>query len=162
MSINKFQPHLLVLPEDSANEQIAIGFRLKSENYRDMRILHPAGGWSKVLATFQRDYVSRLRECPDCNIVLLIDFDGHPERLDKIKDHIPPELTGRVFVLGVSSEPEDLKRDIKKSFQDIGKALAQDCSDETNILWSHNLLQQNESELNRMDDVRRILFSPRL
>ncbi|KAM3090094.1 hypothetical protein ACKFKG_30775 [Phormidesmis sp. 146-35] len=28
MSIDKYQPHLLVLPEDDANRQVAIGFLL--------------------------------------------------------------------------------------------------------------------------------------
>lgn len=49
MSINAYKPHLLVLPEDDANRQIADGFVLDSNcNYRAIQVLRVAGGWLKV------------------------------------------------------------------------------------------------------------------
>jgi len=91
-----------------------------------------------------------MKECPERRIVLLIDFDQqHEKRLTHVKE-ISPELVDRVFVLGALSEPENLKRNIGKSFEKIGEALLQDCVDNTRIIWGHDLLKHNESELDRM------------
>ena len=76
-----------------------------------------------------------------------------------VKKYIPEELKARVFVLGVLSEPENLRRDIKKSYEEIGEALAKDCPDNTNELWGHNLLKHNKGELERMaSSVKPFLF----
>jgi len=76
-----------------------------------------------------------------------------------VKKYIPEELKARVFVLGVLSEPENLRRDIKKSYEEIGEALAKDCSDNTNELWEHNLLKHNKAKLDRMaSSVKPFLF----
>ena len=49
MSVNVFQPHLMVLPEDDANRQIVNGFLLDpSLNQRAIQPLPIDGGWSKV------------------------------------------------------------------------------------------------------------------
>jgi hypothetical protein len=45
MSINKHRAHILVLPEDDANRQIANGFVLDPNlNDRAIQILPPSGG----------------------------------------------------------------------------------------------------------------------
>lgn len=67
-----------------------------------------------------------------------------------VESHIPDDLKSRVFVLGVLSEPENLKRESKKTFEEIGEALAKDCSDNNNELWRHNLLKHNKPQLDRM------------
>jgi len=91
---------------------------------------------------------------------LLIDFDEDTARLNYVKHQIPDDLKNRVFILGVLSEPESLKRDIKKSFEKIGEALAKDCSDNTNELWGHNLLIHNKAELARLiSSVKPFLFN---
>lgn len=56
-------------------------------------------------------------------IALLIDFDQDKHRLSYVKLQIPDDLEKRVFVLGVLSEPESLKRDIKKDFERSEKLL---------------------------------------
>ena len=62
-------------------------------------------------------------------------------------------------MLGVLSEPRNLKTDIKKSYEKIGEALAKDCSDNTYELWGHNLLKHNKGELDRMaSSVKPLLF----
>ncbi len=92
-------------------------------------------------------------------MVLLIDFDDNENRLSYVESHIPDDLKARVFVLGVLSEPENLRTDINKDFEQIGEALAKDCPDNTNELWGHNLLKHNKGELERMaSSVKPFLF----
>ncbi len=83
-------------------------------------------------------------------IVLLIDFDEQEDRLAYVSTKIPSDLRDRVFVLGVLSEPEKLKSSLKKGFEEIGEALATDCSNNTDKLWNHDLLKHNRDELERM------------
>ena len=43
MSVNVYNPHVLVLPEDDANRQIANGFLLEpSIKHRNIQVLTPA------------------------------------------------------------------------------------------------------------------------
>jgi len=91
-----------------------------------------------------------MRQVPNRMIVLLMDFDRKEDRFTDVGKEIPEDVKDRVFVLGVLSEPEELKKDTGKSFEDIGKALAKDCFDNTNELWKHDLLKHNETELERM------------
>lgn len=163
MSLNKHKPHIFVLPEDDANRQIANGFLLVPElNQRTIQILPPSGGWKKVLTSFEVNHVSAMRKHEKRMIVLLIDFDGREDRLNYIKNKIPEDLVARVFVLGVLSEPEKLKRNISglNTFKDIGKALSQDCVGNTRNVWGHDLLKHNEAELDRMIlSVKPFLFN---
>lgn len=159
--INRYKPHLLVLPEDDANRQIANGFLLDSKlNSRAIQVLPEAGGWEDVVEKFKSDYASTMRQYSHRRIALLIDFDQDENRLDYVKQNIPSDLEDRVFVLGVLSEPERLRSDIKKNFEEIGETLANDCSDDTNELWGHELLKHNKTELSRMVySVKPFLFN---
>jgi hypothetical protein len=48
MSVNKYEDHVLVLPEDDANRQIANGFILNSNvKERAIQVLPIADGWDK-------------------------------------------------------------------------------------------------------------------
>jgi len=160
MSVNKYKPHILVLPEDDANRQIANGFILDLNlNSRVIQVLPEAHGWEDVVDKFTNDYASTMRQYPHRMIALLIDFDEDKDRLSYVKEQIPDDLENRVFVLGVLSEPERLRRNINKDFEKIGEALAKDCSDNTNELWGHHLLRHNRTELDRMiSSVRPFLF----
>ncbi|MHC5676987.1 hypothetical protein [Nostoc sp.] len=161
MSVNKYKPHILVLPEDDANRQIANGFILDLNlNSRAIQVLPEAHGWEDVVDKFTNDYASTMRQYPHRMIALVIDFDEHKDRLIYIKDQIPDDLKNRVFVLGVLSEPERLRRDINKDFEKIGEALAKDCSDNTNEFWGQHLLKHNITELDRMiSSVKPFLFN---
>lgn len=76
MSVNKYQSHILVLPEDRANSEIANGFLLNPNlNIRSIQILPYAHGWRTVLNKFTSDHISEMRQYPHRNILLLIDFD---------------------------------------------------------------------------------------
>jgi hypothetical protein len=92
-------------------------------------------------------------------MILLIDFDGDVGRLEKAKASIPAELTDRVFVLGVLSEPEVLKADYRCSLEAIGTAIARDCRQGTCTTWGHALLRHNTGEIERLHGrVRPALF----
>ena len=151
MSINRYQPHIIVLPEDRANEEIANGFlQAENVNQRAVQVERPAGGWGKVVDKFIEVHIPEMRQFTKSMIVLLIDFDQREDRFSYVESQIPEDLKKRVFVLGVQSNPESLRRDTKKTFEEIGEALAKDCSDNTNELWGHPLLEHNKTELERM------------
>ena len=161
MGVNKYKPHVFVLPEDDANRQIANGFLLDPAIKRTIQILSPPGGWKKVVEDFKKDLVPGMRKYPERNIVLLIDFDRRAEtRLKAVKDEIPTELIDRVSIVGAFSEPEELKSKLGKNFEDIGKSLSSDCSENKRTVWEHELLKHNETELDRMfSALRPILFN---
>jgi len=161
MSVNKNLPHILVLPEDKADSQLANGFHLEIDltRQRQMQVLPVAGGWIEVLERFKVDHVIEMERYPKRFMVLLIDFDGREDRLDKAKEVVPNDLKERVFVLGVRSEPEGLRKAGLGSPETVGKALAKECREETDATWGHDLLRHNASELDRLrKDVRPILF----
>ncbi len=89
-----------------------------------------------------------------------MDFDDKPEdRKSFVEREIPEDLKNRVFVLGVRSEPENLKKAIDKNYEAIGTALAKDCAENKQDFWMHELLKHNESELKRLiENVRPFLF----
>jgi hypothetical protein len=157
---NKYQPHIYVFAEDDANRQIANGFRLAPNlDNRAVKVLPLAKGWEKPGKEFAKKYEPGRRQFPERMMVFIIDFDDDENRLSYVESYIPEYLKARVCVLGVLSEPRNLKTDIKKSFEEIGEALAKDCSDNTNELWGHNLLKHNKAELDRMPlSVKPLLF----
>ncbi|RKZ80577.1 MAG: hypothetical protein DRR19_23390 [Candidatus Parabeggiatoa sp. nov. 1] len=163
MSVNKYNKHILVLPEDDANRQIANGFLLDPAlNDRAIQILPPPGGWTKVLNAFRDNHISEMHKYKNRMMLLLVDFDHDEKRLGNIKNKIPDDLKERVFVLGAQSEPENIKKNIANlnTFEDIGKALAQDCVNETENIWGHELLKHNRNELKRMiSSVKPFLFN---
>jgi hypothetical protein len=111
-----------------------------------------------VLKLFTSEYVTKLESNEDLFVVLLIDFDNSPTRLERAREDIPAHLTERVFVLGTWTNPEALRAQLG-SYETIGKALADDCHDETNVTWGHKLLSHNEAELERLrQSIRPILF----
>jgi hypothetical protein len=128
MSVNKYAPHVLVLPEDDANTQIANGFQLAlpGQNFRKLQILPEAGGWTRVRDSFLSDHVAEMERNPNRYMVLIIDLDGRPERPQSIHDLIPPTLADKVFIVGAARTPEELK-DLG-SYETIGRALAEDCA----------------------------------
>jgi hypothetical protein len=159
MSVNKYLPHVLVLPEDDANRQLANGFQLDHGlKMRSMQILEEAGGWLEVLNRFKADHVPEMDRNPKRFMVLLIDFDGRQDRLSEANAAIPSRLRERVFVLGAWNDPEEL-RDHLGNYEKIGAALARDCRDNSEETWAHRLLCHNAAELQRLRlQVRPILF----
>ena len=160
MGVNKARPHIFVLPEDAANRDLANGFHLRVawNKYRQMHVLKPPGGWLEVLRTFETEHVTQMDQCANRFMLLLVDFDRHIERLDTIKARIPDRLAERVFLLGVLSEPEELRAQ-EGSYETIGQRMANDCQNETETIWGHELLQHNVGELDRLrKQIRPLLF----
>ena len=161
MSVNRHLPHVLVLPEDDANRQLANGFLLEVDpvRMRRMQVLPVAGGWNDVLESFLAEHVREMDLNTARFMVLLIDFDSNEGRLEAAKNRIPERLQSRVFILGAWSEPEDLSRAGLGLYEAIGSAMAKDCREETETIWSRDLLRHNAGELARLRGrVRPILF----
>lgn len=159
MSVNKHKPHVFVLPEDDANSELGVSFLLGVDHSYQTKVLPVAGGWKNVLDLFRSDHIAEMNRFRQRLMILLIDFDGKTEeRLPLAKMFIPDNLTDRVFVLGVKSEPEDLKTSLG-SYKTIGSNLAQDCREDIEGSWGHPLLRHNKNELERLRErVRPILF----
>lgn len=151
MSVNKFKPHLLVLPEDDANRQIINGVLLVPQlNANAIYVRRSAGGWHKVLKSFVDNEIAEMERYPERFLLLLIDFDQQSDRLTIARAKIPQHLRERVFVLGVFSEPEELKKEQGISYEKIGGHLAKDCPDVAGDLWAHRLLSHNREELEHL------------
>lgn len=159
MSANNYKPHFLVIPEDYANVQLANGFKLGVTHQRQIQILREAGGWNSVCDRFRAEipgmYQNRHRY-----MVLLLDFDDQAGRRAEVMRIVPDDLRDRVFLLGVRSEPEALKRAGLRPLEDIGTRLATECRDRRREIWMHELLCENADELTRLDRaVSNFLFS---
>ena len=103
-----------------------------------------------MLDVFALEHVDSMRKYTNRYLVLLIDFDGEQDRLARAKERIPDDLVDRVFVLGVWTAPEDLRRTYPGSYETIGRAMAEDCHEETDATWGHALLQHNADEIERL------------
>jgi hypothetical protein len=162
MSVNKYTQHLVVLPEDNANRNLANGFtnHHSIQNFNQIQILLPAGGWLAALEKAEKAHFTEMKKLKYRHLLILIDFDNEPDRADRFRQTIPHELAGRVFVMGVLSEPEPLKADLGRSLEAIGADLCQQCADapspDAGSLWRHNLLKHNLPELARL----RQIFAP--
>jgi hypothetical protein len=157
MRCNSYKDHLLILPEDDANRQIANGFQLHPcVNSDAMYILEEGRGWKNAVELFIKSHAKKMRKFSKRLFLLLIDFDRQADRLTSIQSGIPDDLRDRVFILGTESEPEVLRRDLKgSSLEDIGETLAGECAESRHELWHHSLLKHNQSELNRLRPLLR-------
>ena len=156
--INKYIPHLHILPEDDANREFANGFLLHDRVFeRNIQVLKPAGGWKKAVDSIGS---CGLHQNPQRRLLLLIDFDDVVEtRLPAILADIPSQIADRVYVLGTASHPERLRADMSQSLEQIGLEAAKQCADGKEDLWRHALLQHNHAELERLaKDVRGIVI----
>ncbi len=159
---NRFRPHVLVLPEDDADRQIANGFQLGDGlDPGCIQVLPSCGGWLRVLECMERDQLRGLREFPQRMLVPVIDFDERANRLDEAKARIPADVQNRVFIIGARKDPERLRQTLpgRPSFESIGKALAEDCRANRRTIWGTADLECNSNELDRMTaTVRGCLF----
>jgi hypothetical protein len=161
MSVNRYRPHVLVIPEDRADEQIANGFVLHDQvKHRQIQILPCAEGWSGVLHAFTTEYIPYLRNYQQGYVVLLIDFDGNYQiRRNDFEVSIPDDLKDRTFVIGASETPELLRQSLNEDWETIGLSLADECYKDTCLLWGHEQLKHNEPDrLRLLRHVKSVLF----
>ncbi len=159
--VNRYLPHVLLLPEDDANRQIANGFTLGLDPsvLTKIQVLEEAGGWCAVLDRFESDHVGGMDKYDGRHMILLIDFDGDSNRLRLARLRIPERLSDRVFVLGVLTQPEKLKSAGLGTYEIIGREIATECREDADAMWSHELLRHNAREVARLrQHVRQILF----
>jgi hypothetical protein len=150
MAVNRYRPHVYVLPEDDANGQIANGFLLDPHvMLRNIQVLEEAGGWENALAKLNSDYACPMEQYPLGFMVLLIDFDGRGTRFVEARDRVPAALKDRAFIVGALTRPEELRAELG-TYETIGKALAKDCRENTDTTWGSALLRHNEPELRRL------------
>jgi hypothetical protein len=162
MAPNSELPHVLVLPEDDANRQIANGFHLNVawQRHRQMQVLPVAGGWTHVIDEFQSKHIQLMRNCPARIMVLLIDYDGQTARLGTARASVPADLVDRVFILGALTRPEQLKPRLG-AYEEIGAAIANGCREGTGQVWEDGLLRHNAKEVERLQNLLcSILFPP--
>jgi len=149
MGVDKFKPHIFVIPEDDANRAMAIGFRLRMDHMRQMHIAGCAGGWSKALDLLTSEYVNAMERNANTFVVLLIDLDGDIDRTVNARALIPRTFVDRTFILSTLTKPEHLKPDLG-SFETIGSKLAEDCRNGVDTTAQHGLLHHNLEELGRL------------
>lgn len=162
MSVNKYKPHLYIIPEDDADRQIADGFVLHPRvAASQVQVVGPAGGWVRVLEIFLKEYIPLLRQNNNTYVALLIDYDGQPaERRGRFRDAIPEDLRARVFVVGPLDNPEALRQALGKSYEEIGGSLADDCDGDTADVWEHEQLHHNNDDrIQMITSVKPFLFS---
>ncbi len=158
--MNKFKPHVVILPEDDANRQLALGFeRNPYIDRRSILVEEPAGGWTQLYQRFNADHVLNMDRVPLRLMILLVDFDRQANRLDEVMRHVPERLRNRVFVIGSWNNPERLKSELGSRSEEIGSALAEECRTGQVGTWNHELLKHNVPELERMSAaIRPALF----
>jgi len=162
--MNRYAPHVYIIPEDDCDRQLANGFILHDQlKAPRVQVREPAGGWSEVLKTFQTEYIHLLRADQPGHegyVVMLIDFDGHyDDRRKEFEEAIPVDLKERVFVVGSKVTPEALKNELAENYERIGLLLADDCFGGTETMWNHDHLKHNDPDRLRMVNViRPILF----
>jgi hypothetical protein len=162
MSTNKYEDHIHVLPEDEADSELASGFLLDhAVAARVIQVLPYAGGWSKVLDSFEADHIAGMRQFPKRRIVLVLDFDETPNRRQQAENRIPSDLKDRVFLIGCWTDPQALKRSCShRPLESIGLDLAEDCRKDTSTAWDHEQLQHNAAELKRMRQALKPILFP--
>lgn len=161
MTVNKYRHHVVLIPEDDANRQLANGFLLHSSlNGRVIDVRPVAGGWKKALDIFLSSYLDEMKELPYRHLILLVDFDNNFEDRKKLfEENVPNDIRDRFYLIGCLSEPERLRKNCNDSYETIGKSLAESCSNQTPGLWEDDELKHNENELIRLTkNVKPFLF----
>lgn len=159
--INRERPHLLILPEDQANREIVNGFFIHSSvDLNRVQVMSNIGGWRNVCNKFEHVYVPKLNANTHCHVAMLVDFDEKPDRRAYINGFIPATLQDRVFVIGVWSQPEKLKEDTNLTFEEIGRALEEDCPRQPGGLWNHELLRHNSVDVDHLWNTLGVILFP--
>ena len=156
--MNRHRPHLIVVPEDDAIRQVAIGFEKSVDRGQQFQVRREVGGWLAVLAAFLKDLVPHMNLYNGAHVVLAIDFDKDLEaRRCRFDNEIPPQLRDRVYVLGSRREVENV-RDFG-SYEVIGEKMAQACRNGAEAFWAHPDLENNLTEARRLHSaVQKLLF----
>lgn len=162
MSVNNYEYHLLIIPEDNANRELANGFlRHPNINLGRVRVLGNAGGWKKAIDSLD-EMCQSMAKYQKRHVLILIDFDkDSDERKKAFSEKVDDSFQDRCFLLGCLDEPEILKKELNESYyENIGKKLAESCYDnKIDGIWHCDQLNHNSNELKRLKEtVRPFLF----
>lgn len=160
MSPNLYKPHVYVIPEDDADRDIVNGFMLNLEiNERQFYVDTVARGWERGRDKLLELCSGHLVKYTSAHAILIIDFDEQAQRASEIRDSVPDGLRDRVFIIGVFSEPEQLRRSTKKSYEQIGRMMAKGCKENNTDFWQkETLLAHNLEEIRRLSEAVHDLF----
>lgn len=148
--MNKYRDHLLIVPEDDANRELANGFLLGLPHGINAQVQRSAGGWPSARDELN-NLVASMRNTPRRRVLVLVDFDEDGTRRSEVLRDLPEDLRDRVFLLGVWSNPERLQNALgHRSREVIGRELAAECLNSQHSLWTHTLLRHNADELLRL------------
>lgn len=157
--VNKFKPHLFIVPEDDADRQIAVGFQMHLEANGRMQIVDVAGGWLKVVNVIKDEYVPLLNNNPNTHVLGIIDCDKDADRIAEQLKTFPAGIRNRIFLLGVNENPQEFKRSTKMHFAQIGEKLADECYKDELDLWNHEMLSYSSIEaLRAKNALRELVF----
>ena len=160
MGVNHHKKHLVVFLEDKPYRSILNGVKiLPNIKYDVLDIKNPCGGWDKVFDALEKNL--HLLKNPECNILLLMDFDDEnkeslssfEKRKRRLNEITPPEYGERVFILGVNhKESEALKKYFKTpNLEKIGQKLIEDCPKSNLSNWKNTHLECNLPEIERIE-----------
>ena len=161
MSVNKYKPHLFVVPEDKADKNFAVGFELDPRLAAgSFQIMPLAGGWLKVIGIIRDEYVSKLQKNKYSHVLGIIDCDGDHERIATELAKFPDDVVDRIFLLGAIQTPELFQQKVGDKSERIGERMAEECFNETFDLWNHEDLVHVSDEIQRAKHViRPIVFA---
>lgn len=162
MSVNRYVPHVVIIPEDDANRQVINGFMLHpSIQQRKIDVRTVAGGGQKVFDLFESEMVPYLKRFDQSCVILVIDFDGEFEnRIERFNDIVQNEFIDRVFIIGCRDEPEAFKSACGFSLETIGDKLATDCLLTNHQFWTDPHLSHNAPMVERLSrHVKSIIFN---
>ena len=159
MAINIYKPHIVILPEDRANRQIANGF-LVAIHSTQVKIENEIGGWLKVVDSFHTSYSNTMRLYANRYLIMIVDCDKTHDRISNIRANLPDDIIDRIFILGCISEPEKLKTARLGSYESIGRRIADECRSKSDEIWQHDLLKNNFEEIVRLRKTMCYLCMP--
>ena len=161
MSVNKYKPHLFVVPEDKADKNFAVGFELDARLAAgSFQIMPLAGGWLKVINIINDEYVPKLQQNKYSHVLGIIDCDGDDERIANELAKFPDEVADRIFLLGAIETPEIFRQKVGDNSERIGERMAEECFNESYDLWNHEDLAHVSYEIQRAaTTIRPIVFA---
>ena len=161
MSVNKYKPHLFVVPEDKADKNFAVGFELDPRLATgSFQIMSLAGGWLKAIEIIRDEHVLKLQKNKYSHVLGIIDCDGDDERIANELAKFPDDLVDRIFLLGAIQTPEVFRKNVGDKSERIGERMADECFNETFDLWNHEDLIHLSDEIQRAKHVIRPIVFP--
>jgi phosphoribosylformimino-5-aminoimidazole carboxamide ribonucleotide (ProFAR) isomerase len=153
MSVNKYKPHIILVPEDKATHRIATSFTTEMiATDPRWHVIEYQDGWPNVFAYLKQQVPTQQAKSHRI-VIAIIDFDGQAEqRRADLFGQIPESLHERVFLFGCRDEAEDLRRVHSKSLSEIGILMNKACLQGDFTHWENEQLAVNGHELIRLRD----------